>query len=45
MRARSALFANKHCKKFIVKFTKLLGNFGTKTLGNLSKPVGIFHKI
>ena len=34
-----------HCKKFSVKFTKYLGNFGTKTLGKLSKPVCIFCKV
>ena len=34
-----------HSKKFIVKFTKYLGNFGTKTLGESSKPVCIFRKI
>ena len=34
-----------HCKKNIVNFTKYLGNFETKTLGNLSKPVCIYCKI
>ena len=33
------------CKKFIVKFTKYLGNFGTKLLGKICKPICIFRKI
>ena len=31
--------------KISVKFTKFLSNFGTKTLGNISKPVCIFRKL
>ena len=34
-----------HCKNFFVKFTKCLGNYGTKTLGKLCKPVCIFRRI
>ena len=34
-----------HCKKFIVEFTKYLGNFETKTLGKFCKPVCSFCKI
>lgn len=32
-----------HCKKLIVKVTKHLGKFGTKTSGKLSKPFLIFR--